>query len=403
MASLMGTMDRAAQRAGAFGRMRFIEPVSYSGSTGTRRAVYDQILAEYGLGGPFFVTSVSTPLLAATWGLVRAGVLSSPLPRASSEIIASAVAQAEACPFCVDVHSELASAGGERAAAALIARGGWQTIAERAGDCDRLALWARDFVRGGTAAPPPVAAAHAPYAVSVALTFVHVTTLVTIFQSDGLVAGFGGVKLVDRMAKLYMRTSLGKRMLARGPSPDPAAGIPDHGDELSGDFAFARGEPALARAWSALDDAVDREGDQVLSDRARQAVVDTMRQRCPTPPTLDPRFIDEALAGVAAAERGAARLAILAGTAPYRVTRADIDAAGPGGERGARWVTLAAVGVRARLHALAGRAHRPGDGAHTLTPARPPGTPGARPGDTGSRTAAGGPGPASSEGRVRRS
>lgn len=78
MIDLLGPMDRAAQRAGAFGRIRFIRPVSFAESTGTVREIYDQILAEYGLGGPYFVTSVSPPLLATTWNLLRTSMLFRP-------------------------------------------------------------------------------------------------------------------------------------------------------------------------------------------------------------------------------------------------------------------------------------------------------------------------------------
>lgn len=351
MHAVMEALDRRAQQVGAFGRMRYITPVRYRESTGTHRAIYDQILAEYGLGGPFFVTSVSTPLLAATWGLVRPSVVSSPLPRGLSEVIASAVAQTEACPFCVDVHSELAGAGGEQTTASLIAQSDWKGLTDRQSESDQLALWARKFVRGDTIAPP-VPDAHAPYAVSVALTFVHVTTMVTIFQADGLVAGAGGSRVVDAMIKYYMRHSLGKRMLARTVTADATAG-PDPVSEPSSDFAFAATEPSLSQAWRVFDHAVGSIGDEVLSGRSGKAVDAVVAQRIREEPSLDLRFVDEAVASIPGSEAGAARLALMAGTAPYRVTRADIDGAGPGGQRGERWVALAALGARARTRALA--------------------------------------------------
>ncbi|MDP3966673.1 MAG: hypothetical protein Q8Q02_00200 [Nocardioides sp.] len=347
----MEALDRTAQRVGAFGRMRYVTPVRYRESTGTHRAIYDQILAEYGLGGPFFVTSVSTPLLAATWGLVRASVASGPLPRGLSEVIASAVAQTETCPFCVGVHSELAGAGGEQTTASLIAQSKWERLADRHSESDQLALWARNFVRGDTIAPP-VPDAHAPYAVSVALTFVHVTTMVTIFQADGMVAGAGGSRVVDAMVKHYMRHSLGKRMVARTATADATAG-PDPVSGPSSDFAFAATEPSLTQAWAMFDHAVGSIGNEVLSGRARKAVNAVIDQRIWDEPSLDLRFIDEAVASIPESEVGAARLALMAGTAPYRVTRADIDVAGPGGQRGERWVALAALGAAARIRALA--------------------------------------------------
>ncbi len=350
ISGLLGRIDGAAQRAGAFGRIRYIKPVSYAESVGDVREIYDQVLEEYGLGGPYFVTSVSPPLLAATWGLLRTSMLSSPLPREWSEIIAAAVAQVEGCPFCVDVHSELASGGGERKTAALISAGDWDAMAARGSECDLLALWSRDFVHG-TAAAPPLDEEQAPYAISVALLFVHVTTLVTIFQSEGLVAGFGGSKLIDRVTKAYMRNSLAKRMLLKSPSSTVSPGPAIDGSLFEG-YAFARDKPSLAHALSRLDHAVAAVGAGALSPQAQDVIVATLGAKQSAATSLDLRFIDDATGSLSHHERGAARLALFAGIAPYRILKKDIDAAGDGGERGERWVTLAAFGVRERLHAL---------------------------------------------------
>lgn len=351
MIDLLGPMDRAAQRAGAFGRIRFIRPVSFAESTGTVREIYDQILAEYGLGGPYFVTSVSPPLLATTWNLLRTSMLSGPLGRGKGEAIAAAVAKAESCPFCVDVHTELASAAGERDTASLLASGDWDALIQRGSESDRLALWARDAVRGSTMAPP-IEATLEPYAISVALTFVHITTMVTIFQEDGLLAGLGGSRPIDRMAKVYMRKSLGKRMLKRSSSPAPTPGLPS--DPGSGeDYDFVQSVPPLATAWAAWNQAVGAMGANLLSQQARLVVDTTIAERQGCAPSLDLRFVDEALVSLRENEQGAARLALLAGTAPYRVVQGDLNRSGPGGDRGRDWVALAAYGVRARVRSLA--------------------------------------------------
>lgn len=291
-----------------------------------------------------FFTPRSIPITAPA---VAAG----PLPRGRSEVIAAAVAHTETCPFCVDVHSELAGAAGEQTSASLIAQGNWQRLADRGSESDQLALWARDFVRGHQVAPP-VPEAHRTYAVSVALTFVHVTTMVTIFQTEGMVAGAGGSRAVDSMAKFYMRHSLGKRMVARAVTTEATVRL-DRATGVSSAFAFAAAEPSLSQAWAAFDQAIDDSGNEVLSGRAMDRVDDIISRRCADEPSLDLRFIDEAVAVLSESERGAARLALMAGTAPYRVTRTDIDLAGPGGQRGERWVALAAVGASARVRALA--------------------------------------------------
>lgn len=351
MTDLLEPMDRAAQRAGAFGRIRFITPVSYAESTGTVRDIYDQILAEYGLGGPYFVTSVSPPLLATTWNLVRTSMLSGPLGRGKGEALAAAVAKAESCPFCVDVHTELAGAAGERDTASLVARGDWESMRQRGSESDHLALWARDAV-GGSAATPPIEAGLAPYAISIALTFVHITTLVTIFQEEGLVAGFGRFRAVDGIAKAYMRKSLGKRMLKRGSSPALTPGLPSDAGS-SEDYGFTQSVVPLAAAWAAWDQAVGATGADLLSQQARLVVDKTIAERQGCAPSLDLHFVDEALDSLPENEQGNARLALLAGTAPYRIARENLNRSGPEGDRGGPWVALAAYGARARVRSLA--------------------------------------------------
>ena len=359
MVALLGRLDRTIQRAGLFGRVRYIQPIRYTESSGTVRAIYDQILAEYGLGGPYFVLSVSAPLLAAFWNLTRVSMLWGLLPRGQAEIIAATVATEEACPFCVDVHTEMASAAGERSTAARLARHDWTDLARHTHENDRLAVWVKSLLKGDDL-EFPLDPNLKPYAISVTLLFVYITSLVTIFQQDGLVAGGGGSRLLDRMVKLYMRTSLGLRVLRQQPLETPTPGLANTTTELPDGYAFASPEPALARAWGWLDKAVDEAGRTLLSEPARQTVDRTLEEHDKSAASLDLRFLDAVLDQAPEAERGAVRLAVVAGLAPYRVVEADLKRADPGDDRGERWVALVSLGVRARLIALvrkAGAAH----------------------------------------------
>lgn len=343
---LLDTVDRVAQQAGAFGRMRYVDPVSYREATGEVKRVYDEVTAGYGLGGPFFIASVHAPLLAGTWAWLREAMVCGPLSRGEAELISAAVAQAESCPFCVDVHSALASADGQKATSTLVAAGDWAAMAERDQESDRLALWARDFVRGSGAAPP-VAVESQPHAIAVALLFVHITTLVTIFQEEGIIAGLGGLGSVDTVAKLYMRTLLGRRMADRTLVSAGAA----EARRLDPDYGFARDQPALADAIVRFDEATA--ACELLSETARTLIDETVPELVLGPPTLDLRTLDAALERTPSSEEGLVRLVLLAAKAPYRILDDDLDAAGHGGARGERWVRAVAYGVRARLHTLA--------------------------------------------------
>jgi AhpD family alkylhydroperoxidase len=352
MAAWLDHVDRMAQKAGAFGRMRFIEPVAYGDAQGRTRAIYDQILEEYGLGGPFFVTSVSEELLSATWNLARHSFLLSPLPRAQTETIASAVARAESCPFCVDVHGELAAADGATQTAQLIADGDWVAMEKRGEPADRIALWARDVVGHGAGAPP-FSPEHRVWALSTALLFVHITSLVSIFQGEGMVNGLGGAKWADRLARLYMRSSLGKRMAARRGDAEtpPLAGGSDE-VPLSQTFASFSEVPSLHRAWSTLDAVVRTGLERHLSQKARDHLMERLADLADQEPTFGLSFVEDALADLDENERPAGRVMLLAGHSPFRLTEGDLIQSGEPGPRGRRWVELCAGGILGRLHGL---------------------------------------------------
>lgn len=79
------------------------------------------------------------------------------------------------------------------------------------------------------------------------------------------------VSTTDRMVKVYMRKSLGKRMLKRSSSPAPTPGLPS--DPGSGeDYDFVQSLPPLATAWAAWNQAVGAMGANLLSQQARLAI-----------------------------------------------------------------------------------------------------------------------------------
>src|SRR5690606_2043696 len=110
--------------------------------------------------------------------------------------------------------------------------------------------------------------------------------------------------------------------------------------------------PSLLETWGLADSLLAQAAQRSLAPEVRSCVEETLRRRYQNAPTLDLRPICEVLPGVSAENRAAARLALLAATAPYRIGPTDLAQAGDAGPCGQRWVDIVAFGAHTRIRAL---------------------------------------------------
>jgi AhpD family alkylhydroperoxidase len=294
---------------------RFAPAVPKGAATGLVAEVYRRMRAEFLLAdGPLMSLSPAPDLLAATWALLREAELAGEAPRAAKEAAAGAVAVANRCPFCTEAHALLVHGAGEHA------------LAEAARDGDAAAsdvlAWA-----GASRTPgdPALALAARPFPAEQSAEFVG-TVLVSHFinrmvssllNEDALVpAPLRRSGLLRRLAGLAVRRTA-RRRLRPGPGLEVLAGLP------SGEPPAWAGDSPIGRAYATLR-AVAARGGELLTPAARAQVLATVAAWDGAHPPLSAAWSDAALANLPEPDRPAARLALLAALAPYRLTAPDV-------------------------------------------------------------------------------
>ncbi|GAA4206557.1 carboxymuconolactone decarboxylase family protein [Microbispora amethystogenes] len=297
---------------------RYVTPVPVDAATGRVAEVYRQIARDFGMiRMPLFLTLSPAPdVLAATWALLRESLLVGEAPRAAKEIVAAGVSLANECPFCVDAHTVLLHATGEHRLAETIARGERPPDPEHA----RLFDWATGVTGGGrtTRCPPPCPPEQAAEHIGTALAFHFINRMVSsLLTADLLPAGLQRSRLVRRLGGGALSRAV-RRRPPRGEALPLLRGLPAYREP-----GWAAGAP-MGAAFAALL-ACAREGAALLDDEAVEAVLEAVAVWDGGHPPLS-GWPSGPLADVAPARRPAARLALLAALAPYRVTDADVAA-----------------------------------------------------------------------------
>ena len=116
---------------------------------------------------------------------------------------------------------------------------------------------------------------------------------------------------------------LASAMLA--PAPVPGASLdllPDA--PLPAEFSWAADQPHIAGALARAAATIEKAGQDIVPEPVREIVLDRLRGWDGRPPGMDRGWAEKPAAGLAAADRPAGRLALLAAFAPYQVTRDDI-------------------------------------------------------------------------------
>ncbi|MER7007250.1 carboxymuconolactone decarboxylase family protein [Dactylosporangium sp. NPDC000555] len=287
-------------------------------ATGLVARVYTQVADEMRLVvPPAQLHSPSPPLLAAYWMLLREPLLADgALDRGLKEAVATAVAVANICPYCVDMHSvSLYDLATEHEAEAI--------AADRAGDVAdprhrALTMWARDAHEAGNGPPPPdgLSAAARAELVGLVVGQHYVTRLVNVFLANFLLPPGLGPRARRRLKRGVSRvlrpTLRDPRPVGRSLSLLPAAPLPP-------DAEWAAGSPVVAAAIGAAAAAFDAAGDRSLSPQVRALVSGRLNSWRGEEFGPDLTECEDLVAGLPPADRAAARLALLTALASHQV------------------------------------------------------------------------------------
>ena len=109
--------------------MQYINPVKPSEAKGLVTQVYSQIKQDFGrIVEPFTLHSPIPQLLAGVWMASRESELVGAVPRETKEVIAACVSKLNQCSYCVDAHTIMLTAKGDKETAQQITKEQYQKI-----------------------------------------------------------------------------------------------------------------------------------------------------------------------------------------------------------------------------------------------------------------------------------
>jgi len=95
--------------------IRYIHPLRPHDATGLLVPIYAQIKMDFGrVVEPFLLHSQIPELLAGAWMACRETELVGAVPRNVKEAVATAISVKNKCPYCIDAHTIMLQAGGEK-------------------------------------------------------------------------------------------------------------------------------------------------------------------------------------------------------------------------------------------------------------------------------------------------
>src|SRR5262249_61671692 len=222
--------------------------------------------------------------------------------RAQKEAVAAGVSASNTCPYCVDVHTTLLHALGDRSSAAKIAAGRTPDIADPA--LRGVVAWARENRKPGASIlrHRPFPDEHAPELIGTAVAYHYINRMVNIFVATSPFPLPVTPKPIARRMVSPVFRRLAARRLQPGESLGllPAAPWPD-------DLGWAHGDPIIADAFARAAAAFRRLGRQAIPAETRHLVADRLhewrggepepaprpvggaRPKHPTPPRPPPR------------------------------------------------------------------------------------------------------------------
>jgi AhpD family alkylhydroperoxidase len=285
-ARLLARGLRTAQRS-----IRYVEPVRPSAARGLVANVYQQIESDYGfLAPPITLHSPSPEVMAASWVMMRETLLASGrADRVTKEAVAAAVSEANACPYCVEVHDATRrSIDGTR-------------------DADEVWAW----VYGGR---PPFPDDQLEECVGVAVTFEYVNRMNNVFLPESPIPA-----RVPGLARNQVRRTLGGLAAPGKRTIDPGGSLgllPDA--SLPKDLSWAAGHATIAGAFARASAVIDSAGAR-SSPREVRELVHTRLSGKATDVGLSSSWVDHAVTALPASERAVAKLALLTALASYQV------------------------------------------------------------------------------------
>ena len=299
-----GLIRRALRRS--LDQVRHVAPVRPRQAEGLVADVYRQVERDFGmLAPPVALHSPAPEPLAAAWLMLRESLVARGLvDRATREAVATAVSEANACPYCVEVHSAT------------------QDGLPPSAEAGPVGVWAKASTVRAQAFAAPLSAEQAPELIGVAVTFQYLNRMVHVFLGESPLPP--NVPDAARgKARRFLGWFMGSAARRAVPPGESLGLLPDA--PLPADLLWAAGNPTIAGTFARAAAAIDAAGERAVPQPVRALV--TTRLSTWDGEAMGPSraWVNDAIADLAPADRSAGRLALLTALASYQIDQSVID------------------------------------------------------------------------------
>ncbi len=300
--------------------MHHINPVKSSEAKGLVAQVYSQIKQDFGrLVEPFTLHSPIPQLLAGVWMASRESELVGDVARETKEAIAACISKLNQCPYCVDAHTIMLTAKGDKKTAQQITKEQYQNI--RNPKTRKIAEWALATLSPGSKIinNPPFKAEEAPEIIGTAVFYHYINPLVTIY--------LGKTPLLLPILRTPMKriaSRLFKKAVNRLKTPGTSLSLlPER--SLPKDLTWAKDSPNVAGAYARFAAVINDIEKTYVPIMTRKTITQHIDEWSPGIQQNEIQWIREITAKMNSLTKIATTLALLTINHPYRVDKKTID------------------------------------------------------------------------------
>jgi len=295
--------------------LKYLVPIQPSKATGLVAEVYSQIKEDFGrIVEPFTLHSPKPLLLAGVWMAARESELVGQVPRETKEAIAASISKVNQCPYCVDAHTIMIRAAGERKNAKLIAQEKYDQIQPE--QTKKIVKWALSSLspKSELILSPPFEKRDRSEIIGTAVFYHYINPLVTLF--------LGNSPLPVPFFKNQMKTiasHIFKKAVNRSKIPGSSLTLlPQR--KVTIDLSWTKESPNIYGAFSRLAGVISDIEKSVVPKQTVQIVEQYLKDWPKKKQEIGSNWINEITNKIDSQPNAATALALMTIVSPYKIT-----------------------------------------------------------------------------------
>ncbi len=300
--------------------MKYLGPIKPSKAQGLVAQVYSQIKQDFGqIVEPFTLHSPLPKLLAAVWMASRESELVGFVPRETKEAIAASISQLNKCSYCVDAHTIMLRATGNKKVANQITKQTYKNIQNP--KIQKITQWALSTLKPNSQliSNPPFSSNEAPEIIGTATFYHYINPLVTIF--------LGKTPLPIPFLKNQMKqiaTQLFKKAVKQPKTPGTSLSLLSD-QKIPKDLSWTSASPYIAKAYAKFEYQVKKIEKTFIPSQTQETITTYVKNWNPQTHQSNLRWIETKTRPMDKKTKAPTTLALLIIEAPYRITKNTIN------------------------------------------------------------------------------